>query len=441
MAKDPIKKAENGTYYFRANLGFHPITGKQIQKYKSGFKTKKEAREAYSKLMLTSTEELTEKKQQLSFQQFIEETYLPWYKTQVKESTYLNRRSTIQKHFSYFYKMTVDEIEPINVQNWQLELAKEFSPNYIRIVQGMLSIAFDRAVVLGLAKKNPSRMIGNIKSKKTKVDFWTLDEFQKVISLLYKGDYYEHYLFISYWLLFMTGMRIGEAAALQWSDINFETGLLSITKTLYYKTMDEYKFVEPKTQASIRTIYIDTDTIKELKAWQEVQQKVLKGCDLVLSYNGIPTSKHTLPRALEKLAGLAGVHRIKIHALRHPYVKHTTKIFSLRLMDFQAQAYPDARRKTRGACQLHRGGQSQSPVRPLCNRKQLSCLLPQSKMSWILYAISMRLSGYTSTRSISSSASSVVSASASKIALDASFRLSCRACSSCFCFACANTAA
>ena len=77
--------------------------------------------------------------------------------------------------------MTVDEIKPSNVQNWQLELAKEFNPNYIRIVQGMLSIAFDRAVVLGLAKKNPSRMIGNIKSKKTKVDFWTLDEFQKVI--------------------------------------------------------------------------------------------------------------------------------------------------------------------------------------------------------------------------------------------------------------------
>ena len=83
--------------------------------------------------------------------------------------------------------------------------------------------------------------------------------------------------------------------------------------------MDEYKFVETKTQASIRTIYIDTDTIKELKAWQEVQQKVLNDCDLVLSYNGIPTSKHTLPRALEKLAGLAGVHRIKIHAPRHSH--------------------------------------------------------------------------------------------------------------------------
>ena len=319
MAKDPIKKADNGTYYFRANLGYNPITGKQIQKYRSGFKTKKEAREEYSKLVLTSTEELTAKKETISFQTFIEETYLPWYKTQVKESTYLNRRSTIQKHFAYFYKMATDEIEPINVQNWQLELAKEFSPNYIRVVQGMLSIAFDRAIVLGIAKKNPSRMIGNIKSKKTKVDFWTLEEFQKVISLLYKGDYYEHYLFISFWVLFMTGLRIGEAAALQWSDIDFETGLLSITKTLYYKSMDDYKFVEPKTQASVRTIYIDTDTLKELQSWREVQQKVLKGCDLVLSYNGIPTSKHTLPRALEKLAGLAGVHRIKIHALRHSH--------------------------------------------------------------------------------------------------------------------------
>ena len=249
----------------------------------------------------------------------MEDIYLPWYKTQVKESTYKNRYSTIQKHFAYFYRKKVNEIEPIHVQTWQLKLAKEFSPNYVRIVQGMLAVAFDRAIILGLCERNPARMVGNVKSKKVKVDFWTLEEFQKVISLLYKGDYYEHYLFISFWLLFMTGMRIGEAAALQWDDIDFETGLLSITKTLYYKSMTEYKFVEPKTQASKRTIVIDEDTIRELKEWKEVQQKVLKDCNFVISYSGIPTSKHTLPRALEKLAGLAGIHRIKIHALRHSH--------------------------------------------------------------------------------------------------------------------------
>lgn len=319
MAKEIIKRADNGTYYFRANLGYDPVTGKQIQKYKSGFKTKKEAKEEYSKLVLASAEEFAIDKEQPTFKSFIDEIYLPWYKTQVKDSTYKNRYSTIHKHFAYFYKKKVDEIEPLHVQTWQLKLAGKFSPNYVRIVQGMLAVAFDRAIILGLCKRNPARMVGNVKSKKVTVDFWTLEEFQKVISLLYKGDYYEHYLFISYWLLFMTGMRIGEAAALQWDDINFETGLLSITKTLDYKSMEEYKFVEPKTQASKRTIVIDEDTIRELQEWKEVQQKVLPDCNFVISYNGVPTSKHTLPRPLEKLAGIAGVHRIKIHALRHSH--------------------------------------------------------------------------------------------------------------------------
>ena len=320
MAKDPIKKAENGTYYFRANLGYHPITKKQIQKYRSGFKTKKEAKEEYSKLILASTQEITEiSKETISFGQFIEETYLPWYKTQVKESTYLNRRSAVQKHFKYFYKMPLDKITAVDVQNWQLSLAEKFNPNYIRIIQGSLSIAFDRAVILGLIEKNPSRMIGHLKSKKTKVDFWTLEEFQKVISLLYKGDFYEHYLFICFWVLFMTGARLGEAAALHWRDIDFDTGMVNIDKSVYYKNMGEYRFVEPKTRASIRKIYIDEDTIAELKLWKEAQQKVLPNCELVLSYNGTPTSKTTLPRPLEKLAKLAGVHRIKVHALRHSH--------------------------------------------------------------------------------------------------------------------------
>ena len=320
MAKDPIKKADNGTYYFRANLGYDAVTGKQIQKYRSGFSTKKEARAEYSKLILAAEEGLAMEKKQPSFKQFIEEIYLPWYKTQVKESTYKNRLNTIEKHFKFFYRKKVNEIEPIHVQTWQLKLAKDYSPNYVRIIQGMLSLAFDRAIILGLAKKNPARMVGNIKSKKVKVDFWTLEEFQKVISLLYKGDYYEHYLFICFWLLFTTGLRIGEAAALQWEDIDFDSGIISVTKTLYYKSMNEYKFVDPKTSASIRTVVIDEDTIRELKDWMEVQKKVLKDCNFVLSYSGIPTSKHTLPRALEKLAGLAGVHRIKIHALRHSHV-------------------------------------------------------------------------------------------------------------------------
>ena len=88
MANDQIKKADDGTYYFRANLGTDPSTGKRVQKYRSGFKTKKEAREAYARVVLLSApDRIEEGRRRVRFGKFIEETYLPWYRTQVKPST------------------------------------------------------------------------------------------------------------------------------------------------------------------------------------------------------------------------------------------------------------------------------------------------------------------------------------------------------------------
>ncbi len=237
-----------------------------------------------------------------------------------------------------------------------------------------------------------------------------------------------------------SGLRLGELCALRWSDIDFSSGVISVQRTVQRLTVDgvgKLVIQPPKSLSSLRRIPIPADMLallKQVRLSNSIDSFLMTGTDA-------PMAPRTCQYQYKLFLKECGVHYRNFHILRHPYVKHTTKIFSLRLMDFQAQAYPDARRKTRGACQLLRVGQSRSPVRPLYNRKRFSCLPPQSKMSWILYAISMRLSGYTSTRSISISASSVVSASASKIALDASFRLSCRACSSCFCFACANTAA
>ena len=244
------------------------------------------------------------------------------------------------------------------------------------------------------------------------------------------------------------GLRRSEVLGLKWDSINFAMQTLTIRHTVARVT----KVVEKnktKNASSFRSFPLTDDAVRLFKILLQQEQyyrnhfgKDYIDNNYVFTWeDGHPYSPDYVSHTFHKLLKKYDLPHIRFHDLRHPYVKHTTKIFSLRLMDFQAQAYPDARRKTRGACQLHRGGQSQSPVRPLCNRKRFSCLPPQSKMSWILYAISMRLSGYTSTRSISSSASSVVSVSASKIALDAFLRLSCRACSSCFCFACANTAA
>ena len=70
---DQIKKADNGTYYFRANLGFDHSSGKRIQKYRSGFKTKKEAKEEYAKLVLQfASQSLPTEQKRIPFGTFIE---------------------------------------------------------------------------------------------------------------------------------------------------------------------------------------------------------------------------------------------------------------------------------------------------------------------------------------------------------------------------------
>ena len=315
------------------------------------------------------------------------------------------------------------------------EMNHQLSDSMVRHIHSALHAALKDAVQAHVIPRNPTEGATAPKPNYRPKRILTRAELDAFLEVVEQDEVWRDFFQTE----LMTGLRRGEICGLQWNDFDGEAGTLKVCRTLHSQRKGEYTVGETKTNHGMRTIILPKSVASILR------QRKMDAIGPWIFPNPVrpedpvnPSSAYTHMKTLLHHAGLPS---IRFHDLRHPYVKHTTKIFSLRLMDFQAQAYPDARRKTRGACQLHRGGQSRSPVRPLCNRKQFSCLLPQSKMSWILYAISMRLSGYTSTRSISSSASSVVSASASKIALDASLRLSCRACSSCFCFACANTAA
>ena len=303
----------------------------------------------------------------------------------------------------------------------------------LRNIHSLCRRALEKAVSEDLIPQNPASGCKLPPARKGEMNILSRESMQKLLIQAKEEKYYELFL-----LEFATGLRLGELTALQWEDLNLTTGELRISKQAVV-IGSEVVVTEPKTKAAVRTLFLPPKVLEGFREYRK--RNVSRWLFPSPKKEGSPLLPSVVRQRLHRLLDHAGCERVRFHDLRHPYVKYTTKIFSLRLMDFQAQAYPDARRKTRGACQLHRGGQSQSPVRPLCNRKRFSCLPPQAKMSWILYAISMRLSGYTSTRSISSSASSVVSVSASKIALDASLRLSCRACSSFFCFACANTAA
>ena len=173
-----------------------------------------------------------------------------------------------------------------------------------------------------------------------------------------------------FYLELSSGLRRGELLALRWDDLNVKDRILSVSKQVT-RIAGELVVTEPKTKNSVRKVALSQQAVALLA--REHEQHPDSPILFPSPRTGGYWSPDAVSRINRKLLAKAGIEEhVRFHDLRHPYVKHTTKIFSLRLMDFQAQAYPDARRKTRGACQLHRGGQSQSPVRPLCNRKQFS---------------------------------------------------------------------
>ena len=442
-----IRKRKDGRWEGRYTAGYDEKTGKRLIKNVLG-KTQAEVKEKLAKAVAEAESVDVRRADEYTLGTWLQTWYELYAKPHLRFSTAEYYRRGIELHITprigdiplkkltgrnlqWLYK---DLQEHGRLREAQKGKQPGLSDSTIRGIHTMLHNALDRAVKERLIVRNPADDC--IPPKIPKHEMKILPP-EQIKSYLTAAD--QRGVLPMFYLELISGLRKGELVALQWSDLDIENKMISVSKQAGRNNAGEPDITRPKTENSIRKISIPQDAVDLLVA--EHQKHPSNPWMFPSPKTGEMYHPDSVVNIHKKILKDTGLEHLRFHDLRHPYVKHTTKIFSLRSMAFQAQAYPDARRKTRGACQLHRGGQSRSPVRPLCNRKRFSCLPPQSKMSWILYAISMRLSGYTSTRSISNSASSVVSVSASKIALDASLRLSCRACSSCFCFACANTAA
>lgn len=84
---------------------------------------------------------------------------------------------------------------------------------WARLVFGHFATVLDFAVKLGLLQRNAARQVGNVRKVPKEVDFWSRDEFERVMSTFDTSDYYGFFGFICVWLFYMTGFRLGEGQA------------------------------------------------------------------------------------------------------------------------------------------------------------------------------------------------------------------------------------
>ena len=313
------KDKKTGKWYYSISLGFDRITGKRIRKVRRGFKTQKEAYEAKTAELKAAQDIGQFANSSLDYASYMEQLFLPDYKSRVEITTYEARLPVFKKIVNYFGKKKIDNISNIDIQVWKNSLTENYSQNYARMVYGLFSQTLEKAVNLGMIKLNRAKQVGAIKKEKVIVEFWTKEEFQKVLSTFNLEDYYEHYSFIIIWLYFMTGLRVNEATALRWEqDIDLENRTLKVSHSLRLKNSNDWSLGPTKTKAGMRTIALDADTIEILKAWK-ARQKEFGEIDFVFSYDGKPTWKSTISRIIKRHAKLAGVKPIQAKGLRHSH--------------------------------------------------------------------------------------------------------------------------
>ena len=121
---------------------------------------------------------------------------------------------------------------------------------------------------------NPAREVilprNTQKAKRQKIkhfDNIELKAFLDYLDSLDSDRYRYFYEKTLYKFLLATGCRINEALALEWSDIDLDSAVVHITKTLNYKQ----EINSPKSKSSYRDIDIDPQTVTMLKQYKRRQ--------------------------------------------------------------------------------------------------------------------------------------------------------------------------
>jgi integrase len=180
----------------------------------------------------------------ITFQEFVEQYWRPYaVRKKLQISTLDQRNMILDQHlFPYFGRRAMCDIAPSDIGRF-LEAKAEggYSDNTLLSFYGFLHTLFDLAQQVNIIEKSPVR---------SKIHRPGLDEVEKPVLkaaeigliLSHLTDEQERLFCL---LLAVTGMRVGEAQALRWTDFQAEACELSIKHTLYRK-----KLKQPKTKRS-----------------------------------------------------------------------------------------------------------------------------------------------------------------------------------------------
>ncbi|HEQ4770452.1 tyrosine-type recombinase/integrase [Streptococcus pyogenes] len=323
-------KKKNGTIVYRASiyLGIDQMTGKRVKTSITG-RTRKEVNQKakHAQLDFLSNGSTIKRKVVIKTFKELSHLWLETYKLTVKPQTYDATVTRLNRHIMpTLGNMKVDKITASDIQMLINRLSKYYV-NYTA-VRSVIRKILQQGVLLGLIDYNPARDIilprkqPNAKKKVKFIDPSDLKSFLEHLETSQHKRYNLYFDAVLYQLLLSTGLRIGEACALEWGDIDLENGTIAINKT-YNKNL---KFLSTaKTQSGNRVISVDKKTLRSLKLYQMRQRQLFNevGARVSEVVFATPTRKYfnasVRQSALDTRCKEAGIERFTFHAFRHTH--------------------------------------------------------------------------------------------------------------------------
>lgn len=337
---------------WRYRFDVSQVDGRRIRVSQGGYGTKKEAMAAGIKRLgefehagsvFTPSE--------ISYGDYLDEWMRRYCKPNLKPETVVNYEKRIKLHIKP--KLGMYKVKNLTSAVLQEMINEKFQAGYSRntlsTLRGILSSSLEYAVEpMKYIDKNPMAYVklpsyrakAEVPTRKDPHIYVTPEQMQQILTRFPEGSTSHIPLQLGY----RCGLRIGEAFALFWSDVDFENHRLSVNRQIQWdKKAQLWYLTEPKYE-SFRTIDLDDEMYDLLAREKERQEraKAYRGQQWIQQYeskkrlvntagNGEPIDMVMVrddgsliaPRIMQHVSSIIH-HKMKLpefdfHSLRHTH--------------------------------------------------------------------------------------------------------------------------
>ena len=337
-----IEKRGKNSYRLTVSEGFD-LNGNPMIHRKTVHGTKKDAEVELAKFVTEVQNGLVVDGKSLKFSEFTEIWKRDYGSKELAPSTYKRYcrmlETRLLPYFGHFY---INKIRPTDIMKFYDLLEKDtqlvrkkgnngtktkkpLSGKTILEHHRLLRAMLHRAVYWQLIVSNPAERVQAPRAKKPKRRSYDDEQTKILLENLEQLSIEDTKYKVAIILTVFTGVRLGELMGLEWQDIDFKNGIISINRSSQYLS-DMGVFTKvPKTESSIREIAIPEfiiSLLEEYKLWYEEQKSIYNELwndsnRLFVQADGKPMHPSTISKWFVKYVGQIGLPVINFHGLRH----------------------------------------------------------------------------------------------------------------------------